>query len=180
MHVVIAPYCMAVVLCPYTFAVDRALGSYARLLGMLATVADADEEDMCNVVTALSELLVGSSSIGSDPVKFDAPEEERMKAVALRLLEFEDKHVEGIPALKGLQAFAPGWNLIKDKYTHPLLEPHQLLARDGELEPWLDVVYFDTMDEGAEYTQRVSSVRASTCSHAFAFRDNDALDLPLS
>jgi hypothetical protein len=127
---------------------------------MLATVADADEEDMCNVVTALSELLVGSSNIGSDPVKFDAPEEERMKAVALRLLEFEDKHVEGIPALKGLEAFAPGWNLIKDKYTHPDLEPHELLARDGELEPWMDVVYFDTMDEGVEYTQRVSSVRA--------------------
>eukprot|EP00730_Choanoeca_flexa_P004587 TRINITY_DN11741_c1_g1_i1.p1 TRINITY_DN11741_c1_g1~~TRINITY_DN11741_c1_g1_i1.p1 ORF type:complete len:1538 (+),score=425.01 TRINITY_DN11741_c1_g1_i1:39-4616(+) len=141
----------------YEFAF-KALGSYARLLGMLSLLKDADTDDMTAVTTALSELLLGNSSIGSDPVKFDASEEDRIKAVALRLLEFEDKHVPGIDALGGLEVFAPGWNLVRDKYTHPGLEPHEMLWREGQLEPWMKVLFLDTGEKRHKMTHEVCSL----------------------
>jgi hypothetical protein len=128
-------------------------------LGTLKLVEQQALEDVPELLAAFETILLNDGSgVTSNPVRFDASEPERLRAVALRLLEFEDKHVDPITVKSKVEAFRPGWSLIRDKYTHPSLEPHELLERQGQLEPWLKVLFFDAVGGEPSVTRLYAAV----------------------
>lgn len=97
---------------------------------------------LCDTLKNL--LLEDGSEATAAPASLDASPEVRLKAIALRLVEFEQKEVEPIFELNRIQSFAPGWCLIRDQYTDPGSTPEQQTSLKG-FPNWLRVVFFDKM-----------------------------------